>query len=143
MASSRSTTPDYQAGYSLARLRDVALTDLHGDQALNSTHIQQSLAVLFRVVNEGYEPEATLDIDARGLSFPGLGSPSSPIRACPMLDRARITDETLQHVLANLCFTREQKGRTRQSSQLRGPRDQPARSRLRRADGVQGLSRQR
>ena len=107
--------PDYQAGYSLARLRDVALIDLHGDQALNSTHIQQSLALLFGVVNAGYEPETSLDIDARGLSFPGLGSTLFSDSACPMLDRARITDETLQQVLSNLCFTREQKGQSRQS----------------------------
>jgi hypothetical protein len=106
---------DYQAGYSLARLRDVALTDLHGDQALNSSHIQQSLALLFRVVNTGYEPETVLEIDSSGLSFPGLGSTLFSDPACPMLDRARITDETLQQVLSNLCFTREQKGRSRQS----------------------------
>jgi hypothetical protein len=30
--------PDYQAGYSLARLRDTALTDLHSEHARNSTH---------------------------------------------------------------------------------------------------------
>ena len=107
--------PDYQAGYSLARLRDIALTDLHGDRALSSTHIQQSLAVLFRAVNEGYEPDAVLDLDSRGLSFPRLGSALFAEEACPLLDRSRIPDETLQQVLANLCFTREQKGRTRQS----------------------------
>ena len=107
--------PDYQAGYSLARLRDVALTELHGDQALSSTHVQQSLAVLFRAVNEGYEPDAVLDLDSSGLSFPGLGSALFAENACPLLDRSRITDETLQQVLANLCFTREQRGSTRQS----------------------------
>jgi hypothetical protein len=107
--------PDYQAGYSLARLRDVALTELRGDRALSSTHIQQSLAVLFRAVNEGYEPDAVLDLDSRGLSFPGLGSALFADEACPLLDHSRITDETLQQVLTNLCFTQEQRGRSRQS----------------------------
>jgi hypothetical protein len=107
--------PDYLTGYSLARLRDIALTELHGDQALSSTHIQQSLAVLFRAVNEGYEPEAVLDLDSSGLSFPGLGSALFANDACPLLDRSRITDDTLQRVLANLCFTREHRGRTRLS----------------------------
>ena len=106
---------DYQAGYSLARLRDVALTELHGDQALNSRHIQQSLALLFKVVNAGYEPEASLGVDTRGLSFPGLGSTLFSEPACPMLDRAHIADHTLQQVLANLCFTQEKTGRSRQS----------------------------
>ncbi len=107
--------PDYQAGYSLARLRDTALTDLHDDRARDSSHLQQSLAVLFRLVNEGHEPEATLDIDARGLTFPGLGSTLFSERACPLLDRGKITDETMQQVLANLCFSKEQRGRNRQA----------------------------
>jgi len=107
--------PDYLTGYSLARLRDIALTELHGDLALEATHFQQSLELLFRVVNAGYAPDDTLAVDAMGLSFPGLGSTLFDEAACPMLDRARIGDKTLQQVLANLCFTREQKGRTRQS----------------------------
>lgn len=107
--------PDYQAGYSLARLRDTALTDLHSDHARNSTHVQESLALLFRLVNDGYDPPTTLDTDARGLSFPGLGSSLFSERSCPMLDRAEITDETLQQVLVNLCFTREKSGRQRQA----------------------------
>ncbi len=107
--------PDYQAGYSLARLRDTALAELHSPHALNSTHVQDSLALLFRLVNDGYEPPTTLDTDARGLSFPGLGSSLFSNEACPMLDKAQITDETLQQVLVNLCFTREKSGRQRQA----------------------------
>ena len=106
---------DYQAGYSLARLREIALTELHGDHALNSRHIQQSLALLFNLVDEGHEPEASLGIDTRWLSFPSLGSTLFAGSACPMLDRAHISDHTLQQVLANLCFTQEQRGRSRQS----------------------------
>ncbi len=64
--------PDYQSGYSLSRLRDIALTELHGDR-LEATHIQQSLELLFRVVNAGYAPEAPSPSTAKGLSFPGLG----------------------------------------------------------------------
>jgi len=106
---------DYQAGYSLARLRETALIDLHSDHASNATHLQQSLAILFRLVNDGHEPEATLDTDARGLSFPGLGSALFDDQACPLLDRARLTDHTLQQVLAHLCFSRERRGRARQA----------------------------
>jgi hypothetical protein len=106
---------DYQAGYSLARLRETALIELHSDHASNATHLQQSLSVLFRLVNDGYEPEATLETDARGLSFPGLGSALFADSACPLLDRARLTDQTLQQVMTHLCFSREQRGKVRQA----------------------------
>jgi len=107
--------PDYQSGYSLARLRDTALVELHSDHALNATHLQRSLSVLFTLVNDGYEPDATLDTDARVLTFPGLHSTLFAETACPLLDRARLTDHTLQQVLTHLCFTKEQRGRARQS----------------------------
>ena len=107
--------PDYQAGYSLARLRDTALIDLHSDHARNRTHTQESLALLFRLVNDGYQPPTTLDTDARGLSFPGLGSTLFSDEACPLLDKSQIADKTLQQVLVNLCFTREKSGQQRQA----------------------------
>ncbi len=105
---------DYQAGYSVARLREVALVDLHSELSAHSTHIQQSLEVLFALVNEGYEPPAQLD-DARSIIFPGLRSALFGAEACPMLDRAELPDPVMQQVLANLCFTREQSGRERRS----------------------------
>ncbi|MBM3673032.1 MAG: hypothetical protein FJW86_12755, partial [Actinobacteria bacterium] len=106
---------DYQSGYSVARLRDTALVPLQSDHARNATHLQHSLSVLFRLVNDGYEREATLDTDIRALTFPGLFSTLFAGTACPLLDRARLTDHTLQQVLAHLCLTKEQRGRTRQA----------------------------
>jgi hypothetical protein len=105
--------PDYQAGYSVARLRDVALADLHGPVARDANHIQRSLAVLFKLVNDGYQPDVTLG-DVCSIEFPGLGSSLFSEDACPMLDRARLSDATLQQVLMHLCFTREQRNRRRE-----------------------------
>lgn len=107
--------PDYQSGYSVARLRDTALIELHSDHARHATHLHRSLSLLFALVNDGYEPASTLDSDARGLTFPGLDSALFAESACPLLDRAHLTDHTLQQVLAHLCFTKEQRGRARQS----------------------------
>jgi hypothetical protein len=104
---------DYQSGYSLARLRDVALVDLSNEQSQNATHIQRSLEILFTLVNNGYSPESTLSTDVRGLEFPGLRSSLFAEDACPDLDRSQLTDATLQQILDNLCFTSEQRGRTR------------------------------
>jgi hypothetical protein len=105
--------PDYQAGYSVARLRDVALADLHGQAARDANHIQRSLAVLFRLVDGGYTPDQTLG-DTRSIEFPGLRSHLFGEHACPTLDRARIPDAVMQAVLSHLCFTREQRNRRRE-----------------------------
>ena len=107
--------PDYLDGYSLARLRDASLVNLQSEQARGATHLQRSLNILFRLVNDGYEPDATLSVDGRELDFPGLGSQLFSADACPLLDRARIDDQTLQKVLAHLCFSQERHGRDRQS----------------------------
>lgn len=106
---------DYLDGYSVARLRDASLVKLQGEQARRAMHIQQSLDILFRLVNDGYEPIATLGVDSRELEFPGLGSQLFSLSACPLLDRAWIDDHTLQQVLAHLCFSQERHGRDRQS----------------------------
>jgi len=106
--------PDYQTGYSLVRLRETALTELHSDRGKDSTHIQQSLSLLFGLVNNGYQPAVTLDTDARGLTFPELSSALFSDEACPMLDKARVSDDVLQQVLVNLCYTQEKAGRQRQ-----------------------------
>lgn len=107
--------PDYQAGYSVARLRDTALVELQSDHARNARHLQASLDVLFRLVNEGHQPDATLGDDERDLEFPGLRSVLFGPDACPMVDRAHLPDEVLQQVIAHLCFTKETAGSRRQS----------------------------
>jgi hypothetical protein len=111
-----SDDPDYQAGYSMARMRDTALIDLQSDHARNARHLQRSLDVLFRLVNEGHAAEQTLgDDDARELTFPGLRSALFGPSACPLIDQAHLNDEVLQQVIANLCFTREKAGTRRQA----------------------------
>lgn len=109
--------PDYQDGYGMSRLRDVALVELHDEQARNARHIQHSLDALFRLVNDGHAPTRRLDAneDVRELEFPGLRSTLFSPRACPLIDGAHLTDEILQQVIANLCFTQERAGRRRES----------------------------
>ena len=107
--------PDYQAGYSVARLRDVALVDLLTPHGLHGRHIQQSLDILFRLVNDGHDPDqGALGEDARDLVFPGLRSTLFDEKSCTLLDRAHLHDGVLQRVVQHLCFTRERAGRGRQ-----------------------------
>jgi hypothetical protein len=112
-----SDDPDYQAGYSMARLRDTALVELHSDHARNARHLQHSLDVLFRLVNDGHAAKQTLDDadDARELTFPGLRSALFGTEACPLVDQAHLSDDVLQQVIANLCFTREKAGQRRRA----------------------------
>ncbi|KOX19639.1 hypothetical protein [Nocardiopsis sp. NRRL B-16309] len=46
----------YVQGYSMARLGDLVAGDLVGEEARRSTHLYQSLDLLFRMVNEGHNP---------------------------------------------------------------------------------------
>lgn len=107
--------PDYQNGYSVARLRDVALVDLRTPHGQHGRHIQQSLDILFRLVNDGHDPDqGALGEDARDLVFPGLRSMLFDEKSCTLLDRAHLSDAVLQQVIQHLCFTRERAGRGRQ-----------------------------
>ena len=45
---------DYVAGYSMARLGDLVARRLGGEEARKSFHLHESLAVLFRMVNDGH-----------------------------------------------------------------------------------------
>ena len=45
---------DYAAGYSVARLGDLVARRLGGEDARSSFHLHESLAVLFRMVNDGH-----------------------------------------------------------------------------------------
>jgi hypothetical protein len=45
---------DYMAGYSMARLGDLIARRLGGEEARKTFHLYESLAVLFRMVNDGH-----------------------------------------------------------------------------------------
>ena len=101
--------PDYQAGYSLARLRDTALTDLHSDNA-RTARTSNSRWRSLRSRQRGYEPPATLHTDARGLSFAGTGF-EALLRRCLSTARSgqsRRRDASAGH--RESCFTREKRG---------------------------------
>ncbi|HLU41734.1 MAG TPA: hypothetical protein VKZ55_05000, partial [Microthrixaceae bacterium] len=97
----------YLAGYSIDRLRELVLVDLADDRARNGHHIQESLELLFRLVNEGYHAEnvqhtlvqleevSTEDY----LEFPGLDATIFDPSATPLLNGITLRNEALQEVL--------------------------------------------
>ena len=70
----------YTAGYSMARLGDLVVRDLVGEEARRSTHLYDSLDVLFRMVNTGHgddghvptEKEAAQLSEGEGLRFEAM-----------------------------------------------------------------------
>jgi hypothetical protein len=59
---------DYMAGYSMARLGELVARRLGGQEARESFHLHESLAVLFRMVNDGHGNPG----DGEGLQFEAL-----------------------------------------------------------------------
>ena len=122
---------DYMAGYSMARLGDLIARRLGGAEARGSFHLYESLAVLFRMVNDGHHPRgaaaAGADLSAlsegEGLRFealkadlfdPGrtrlIGSVAAPGHdaddpGAPRYD-TRLRDEALYRVLRRLMLSK-------------------------------------
>ncbi len=122
---------DYVAGYSLARLGDLVAHRLGGEEARKGFHLYESLAVLFRMVNDGHrarasdEPVTDLSVlsEDEGLRFEALkadlfdpertsliGSIVQPgydrdDRAAPRLD-TRLRDGALYRVLRRLMLAK-------------------------------------
>lgn len=97
----------YLAGYSVDRLRELVLVDLTDDHARNGSHFQDSLALLFRLVNEGYHSDnAQLNLLADAdlshedyLEFPGLDATIFDPGSTPLLNDVTLRNEALQQVL--------------------------------------------
>jgi hypothetical protein len=111
----------YRDGYGLDRLRELALTELTTEHAINGTHLHDSLDILFELVNDGYHHEFAQQqftesgdaIDDTGLIFEPLHSELFGPNATPFLDSIRLRNEVVQRILARLLLTQEKGGRDR------------------------------
>jgi hypothetical protein len=118
-------TPEYEQGYSLDRLRDLTLASLSTERAEHGTHLYESLAVLFRLVDRGHgvdrsSPAETNDetTDAprelgEGLVFQSLRADLFLPKATALIDEVKLSDRELQRVLQHLLLSKEQRGRDR------------------------------
>ncbi|MCZ2859985.1 DNA methyltransferase [Blastococcus sp. VKM Ac-2987] len=116
--------PEYSEGYGLDRLRELVLTELTTESAENGRHFYESLATLFRLVNEGYPPE-TLDgagtrsvgevptDDGGELRFEALRADLFSDDAVALVDEVGLGNRCLQQVLSRLLLSKKQKGRDR------------------------------
>ncbi|GGK65726.1 hypothetical protein Ppa06_21940 [Planomonospora parontospora subsp. parontospora] len=85
---------DYVRGYSLARLGDLVVRDLVGEEARNSFHLYESLDLLFRMVNGGHRARMgseTEGSEGEGLRFEPLRSDLFEPEAIKLIGRDAIS----------------------------------------------------
>ncbi|HPZ48409.1 MAG TPA: hypothetical protein PLA44_00970, partial [Propionibacteriaceae bacterium] len=111
---------EYDTGYSLDRLRELTLVELPGVKAQQGTHLYDSLAVLFRLVDQGHAPadsrtDTADDPDAQtdGLVFHSLRADLFKPDAIAHIAETKLGNRALQQVLQYLLLSKEQSGRER------------------------------
>ncbi|WP_420361823.1 class I SAM-dependent DNA methyltransferase [Curtobacterium aetherium] len=106
--------PEYENGYSLDRLRELALVVIQSPQGERATHLYQSLDVLFRLVDRGHAPDARDEDGAEpGLQFESLRADLFKPEAIGLISEVGLSDRNLQQVLRRLLLSKEAKGRDR------------------------------
>ncbi|AQP44685.1 restriction endonuclease subunit M [Tessaracoccus flavus] len=106
--------PDYARGYSLDRLRELVQVELASPRARSGTHLYESLALLFHLVDRGH----TLDDEAdrlveRGLEFQPLRADLFSPQATALIDEVGLGNHALQEVLRRLLLSKERSGKER------------------------------
>jgi hypothetical protein len=104
---------EYDQGYGLDRLRDLTLVELAGPRAIDGTHLYDSLARLFVLVDQGHEPAAASDGEQPGLVFHSLRADLFLPAATALIDEARLGNAALQRVLRHLLLSKEARGKDR------------------------------
>ena len=105
---------EYDAGYSVDRLRELTLVELATEQARRGTHLHESLAVLSRLVDAGPRPWTPEQEDATGgLEFHPLRADLFAPAATALIDEVKLSNAALQEVLRHLLLSKERKGRGR------------------------------
>ncbi|TCN55925.1 hypothetical protein EV641_103272 [Rhodococcus sp. SMB37] len=105
---------EYEEGYGLDRLRELTLTELVSEQARHGTHLYESLATLFRLVDRGHTPtvrEDVADDPAPGLEFQPLRADLFKPASTKLIDEVGLGNEATQRVLEHLLLSKESKGR--------------------------------
>lgn len=100
---------EYDAGYGLDRLRELALRELHEESALAGTHIYESLDRLFHLVDEGHNEQvpAAQEGSFDGLVFRPMRADLFRPAATALIDEVGLGNGALLRVLRHLLLTKE------------------------------------
>ncbi|GLZ49476.1 restriction endonuclease subunit M [Actinomycetospora sp. NBRC 106375] len=115
---------EYDAGYSLDRLRELVQVELATPKARTGTHLYASLHVLFGLVDTGHSPATPPTVDDadaddvgaafdEGLTFHALRADLFRPAATQFIDAVQLGNEALQEVLDRLLLTKQKAGRDR------------------------------
>ena len=104
---------EYEQGYGLDRLRELTMVELASPRAAAGTHLYESLALLFRLVDKGHEPPPGEEGDQPGLIFHGLRADLFQPSATSLIDQVGLGNAALQQVLRHLLLSKESRGKDR------------------------------
>ena len=109
--------PEYQAGYSVDRLRDLTQREVPLDAA-HGTYLYRSLQLLFDLINQGHRPEnvkadGPAEHGSGALVFENLDADLFRADRTALIDEVKLGNQALQAVLENLLLSRVKKGRNR------------------------------
>ncbi|WP_420823662.1 Eco57I restriction-modification methylase domain-containing protein [Terracoccus luteus] len=108
---------EYEQGYSLDRLRELTLVELHGANSRSGRHLYESLEKLFRLVDAGHgdapQPAPDEAAEAEGLVFNPMRADLFLPKATALIDEVGLGNVALQRVLRHLLLSKESKGRDR------------------------------
>ncbi|OBG06224.1 Eco57I restriction-modification methylase domain-containing protein [Mycolicibacter sinensis] len=105
--------PAYERGYSIDRLRELTLTELVSPRARSGTHLYESLAVLFDLVDRGHDGSGDDPAAAEGLVFQPLRADLFKPGAIALIDEVKLGNAELQKVFRHLLLSKQAKGRDR------------------------------
>ena len=100
---------EYDAGYGLDRLRELALRELHEESTQAGTHIYESLDRLFHLVDEGHNEQvpAAQEGSFDGLVFRPMRADLFRPAATALIDEVGLGNGALLRVLRHLLLTKE------------------------------------
>ena len=100
---------EYDAGYGLDRLRELALRELHEESSQAGTHIYESLDRLFRLVDGGHNEQVPAADEGSfdGLVFRPMRADLFRPAATALIDEVGLGNGALLRVLRHLLLTKE------------------------------------
>jgi hypothetical protein len=104
---------EYEQGYGLDRLRELTLVELVSPRAAGGTHLYDSLALLFQLVDQGHIPPVGEDGEPPGLDFQSLRADLFLPAATMLIDDVGLGNSALQEVLRHLLLSKESRGKDR------------------------------